>query len=30
MSGSKIFDQAGEHDRPLAPPTAAAAPAPTP
>jgi hypothetical protein len=30
MSGSKIFDPAGEHDRPLAPPPAedaAAAPA---
>jgi len=30
MSGSKIFDQAGEHDRPLAPPTAAAEPVSTP
>jgi hypothetical protein len=26
MTGSKIFDPAGEHDRPLAPPTAAAQP----
>lgn len=30
MSGSKIFDPAGEHDRPLAPPTAAAEAAPAP
>jgi len=29
MSGSKIFDPAGEHDRPLAPPAAAGEPAPT-
>ena len=27
MSGSKIFDPAGEHDRPLSPPTATAEPA---
>jgi hypothetical protein len=27
MTGSKIFDPAGEHDRPLAPPTATAEPA---
>jgi hypothetical protein len=30
MSGSKIFDPAGEHDRPLSPPTAAAEVAPGP
>jgi hypothetical protein len=29
MTGSKIFDPAGEHDRPLAPPTATAEPAAT-
>lgn len=30
ITGSKIFDPAGEHDRPLSPPTTAAEPAPAP